>query len=435
MASARPITDARRLELVRAVAGALGLRQAPRLWSSSGVAIPIAWGIRRAHIVLPAHQDAWSDERLRAVLAHEMAHIRRRDWLTHLLAELACAIYWFHPLMWLGRNRLRHESELAADDEVLGLGADAADYAAHLLAIVRAAGRRTVRATPTMAMARASDLEQRVVALLSKAANRASVTPWRLMAALVTVSAVVLPLAAVGAGIGTSIELRTTVLPPAGDAAGLELTGPTSDPVKQVRALPGTNLARAILPAVTEYTTPPLYSDEARQRGIEGIVTVRAHVDGSGRVSETQVVAGPGFGLDQNALVALRQWRFTPGVVGGTPTPMTVEIDIEFTLRNEAVNALIANDMVSLVGPEVTAPRVVRAQGLRPYGVNARGTVVLDVIVLESGTPRIVRVLQSLGPAADEIAVRTLEQWRFSPAMRDGQPLKVRMKAEVSFHG
>jgi TonB family protein len=67
--------------------------------------------------------------------------------------------------------------------------------------------------------------------------------------------------------------------------------------------------------------------------------------------------------------------------------------------------------------------------------VGRSGIVVLDVILLEDGTPRIVRILQSLGSGIDDIAIRTFEQWRFSPALKDGYPIKVRMKAEVSFHG
>jgi TonB family protein len=59
---------------------------------------------------------------------------------------------------------------------------------------------------------------------------------------------------------------------------------------------------------------------------------------------------------------------------------------------------------------------------------------VLDVVLLEDGRPKIVRVLQSANADLDEIAVRTFERWRFSPAVRDGVPIRVRMTAEVSFH-
>jgi len=190
-----------------------------------------------------------------------------------------------------------------------------------------------------------------------------------------------------------------------------------------------------VLPEIEEYTTPPLYSDEARRRGVEGIVTLAFHVDASGRVSRARVLRGLGSGLDQNALVALRQWRFRPGRHDGVPAAMDAEVDVEFNLRSEGVNELIANDMATLVGPDVTPPRVVRTSRVSLRGFDTTGVVVLDVVLQQDGAPRVVRILRSLGPEADERAVRHFEQWHFTPAMKGGVPVKVRMNAEVRFRG
>jgi TonB family protein len=78
----------------------------------------------------------------------------------------------------------------------------------------------------------------------------------------------------------------------------------------------------------------------------------------------------------------------------------------------------------------VTIPST-QEQGTR----GRRGTVRLDVVLLENGRPKIVRILQSVDPALDDRAVRAFEQWLFSPATKDGRPVKVRMQAEVTFHG
>ena len=148
-----------------------------------------------------------------------------------------------------------------------------------------------------------------------------------------------------------------------------------------------------------------------------------------------RVVRGLGFGLDENALVALRQWRFAPGTRSGRPAAMDVDVDVEFSLASEAVNELIANDMATLVGPGITPPRVVSTGGWDAAGPEPSGAVVLDVVLQEDGSPRIVRVLRGQDPRADELAVRHFEQWRFTPALRAGVPVKVRMSAEVRFHG
>ena len=433
--SARLIDDDRHTAIATTVAESLGLAAPPQLLRSTHVTIPLAWGVRRPRILLPETSAAWSDERLWAVCAHEMAHIARGDWVAHLLAEIACRIYWFNPLFWTARNSLGRESERAADDVVIGLGASGADYASHLIDIVRAAQSRAGLA-PTVAMARGSGLERRIAALLSGIVNRTRLTRGRAIAILAGTIVIAGPLAAFGARGALTIDVLTSNLPPIDDTGALQrLADGDSEPIREIRVLEPVTTGREVPPSVAEYTTPPLYSDEARRGGIEGVVVAQARIDAAGHVSDTRIVSGPGVGLNQNALVALRQWRFRPGTRDGVAVPMNVEIDIGFTLRNDTINAQIANDMVSLVGPDVTPPKAVRVVNLRPRRVGATGTVLLDVVLLENGTPRIVRVLRSLGPEADDMAVRAFEQWRFSPAQKDGRPIKVRMNAAVRFHG
>jgi len=422
---------ARHRAIASRVAESLSL-PTPSLICSDRVRIPLAWGIRRARILLPAASHDWPDERLWAVCAHEMAHITRGDWIAHLAAEFLCRIFWFNPLFWMARTRMGRESERAADDIVIGLGARGTDYASHLIAIVRAAQTDDGFAA-TVAIARRSGLEHRIAALVNGLANRARLSRAGAAAILASACIVAAPLAALGARVRSTIEIQTSNLPPI-DALDVRVAaGDDSEPVRDIRPLEP--LAGDIAPSVAEYTTPPLYSDEARVRGIEGVVLVRAHIDASGRVNEARVTRALGFGLDQNALVALRQWRFRAGTRNTTPVPMDVDIEIGFTLRNESINAQIANDMVSLVGPGVTPPQAVRVVNPHwPHG-SLTGTVVLDVVLLEDGTPRIVRILRSLRTDLDDIAVEAFAQWRFSPAQKDGRAIKVRMNAAVRFHG
>jgi len=432
-----PVVDGRCLRISGDVARDLRLSRLPLLLQSPRALIPVTWGARRPRVLLPAAATGWTDERLRAVLAHEFAHVRRGDWLVHVLAHVVCATYWFHPLFWMTERDLCRESEQAADDEVLRLGLDGGNYAAHLLAIVRASRASASSRAPLVAMARRSHLERRVAALLNACGNRGSITRRAVVATAAIAIVVAVPLVAMtNAGAAADIAIQTLNLRPvmsASDASGPEPVVPAVRLVRVAGAASDTG-GSVVAPVVAEYTTPPLYSDEARRRGIEGLVTVGVQVDASGRLTRASIVKGLGFGLDQNALVALRQWRFRPGVRAGRPAAIDAEIDIEFSLRSEAVNELIANDMATLVGPGVAPPHAVRTAGF-PRRVGARGTVLLDVVLQEDGTPKIVRILRSLTPEADEVAVRHFEQWRFSPAMKDGRPVKVRMNAEVRFHG
>ena len=435
--AAERVTDGRLGRIAGDTAHALRITRDVRLLSSARGSVPMTWGVRRPRVLLPVSATGWSDERLRVVLAHELAHVRRGDWLVQMAAELACALYWMHPLFWVARHQLRRESELAADDVVLSLGIDGSDYATHLLDIVRTT-RAPLSWSPTVAMARPSHLGRRFAALLSAGQNRRGVT-WRRALAVVGITMLLtLPLAAAlgGRGVSINIEVRTDNLP---DIAGPGGTGEArgaggssvSGFAREVRV--AGSAATTTPPKVVEYTTPPLYSAEARAAGLEGVVTVEARVDADGTLHDLRIVKGLGGGLDQNALIAVRQWRFRGGLQNGVPAPMPAEIDVEFSLRNEALNELIANDMATRVGPGVTPPRAIRASALWRRGITKRGTVVLDVILLEDGTPRIVRILKSLDPELDEGAIRNFEQWRFSPAMKDGKPVKVRMNAEVKF--
>jgi beta-lactamase regulating signal transducer with metallopeptidase domain len=143
-----------------------------RLGIIDGPTSPLATGLWHAAILLPRLALSWSSERRQAVLLHELAHIRRRDCGVQLLAQAACALYWFNPLVWIAAAHLRRERERACDDEVLRLGAQPSSYALHLLDIARHL-HPTIRPSAALAMARPSELEGRLLAVL--ATNRARV--------------------------------------------------------------------------------------------------------------------------------------------------------------------------------------------------------------------------------------------------------------------
>ena len=147
------------------VADRLALDEPPRLLGSSEAKMPFACGFLKPTIVLPADCDTWSADRRRAVLLHELAHVKRRDLVGHTLGRVACAIYWFHPLVWTAAKQLRNESERACDDLALSCGARASDYAEHLLDIVTSVRRDSTPAV-ALAMARRKEFEGRMLAIL-----------------------------------------------------------------------------------------------------------------------------------------------------------------------------------------------------------------------------------------------------------------------------
>ncbi len=136
---------------------------------STEIDSPFVTGLGRATIVIPADALTWSRERCCLVLAHELAHARRRDVLAQAVGDVVCALHWFNPLAWLGARRLRDVCEVAADDAVLGTGVRPSRYAEELVAVA------TALALPSAALAMAdrSSLEQRVTSILAARLRRA----------------------------------------------------------------------------------------------------------------------------------------------------------------------------------------------------------------------------------------------------------------------
>src|SRR5204863_6344940 len=150
---------------------------------------------------------------------------------------------------------------------------------------------------------------------------------------------------------------------------------------------------------------------------------------------DLKVVRGLGFGLDENALLAVRDWRFAPGKRKGVRTSTVTRVDVEFNLRTAELNEVIANDMATRVGPGVVPPQIIH-RVVPQYPQNAEnhsGSVLLDAVIKENGNPRVVRVVRSLTWQLDEAAITALEAWRFSPALKNGTPIKVRMNVEMGF--
>jgi beta-lactamase regulating signal transducer with metallopeptidase domain len=153
-AAAQPAGPGRCDALARAIALAFGINRRIRLLYGSNPSMLMTWGLFRPIVILPESARAWTDDRLRVVLCHELAHIRRGDWGTQLAGDVLRAVYWFNPFAWIACRRLRLDSEHACDDAVLNAGVAAPAYATHLLDLARACSRRRVAWSPALPVAR-----------------------------------------------------------------------------------------------------------------------------------------------------------------------------------------------------------------------------------------------------------------------------------------
>ncbi|NVB84010.1 MAG: M56 family metallopeptidase, partial [Kofleriaceae bacterium] len=155
---------------LREATASLSIARHIELLRSERVGSPMTLGVLRPRVLLPAAADGWSRERLRAVLLHELGHVRRRDTLVQLVAQLACALYWWNPLVWFAAARLRIEREHACDDLVLGSGILPSSYAADLLEVARSLSIESHAGA--ICMADSSSTETRLRRILDATAPR-----------------------------------------------------------------------------------------------------------------------------------------------------------------------------------------------------------------------------------------------------------------------
>src|SRR3989449_2430587 len=225
-----PVRDERWLRLVEDLSLELGLTRRVRLLQATGPAMPMTWGIRRPTILLPAEAGSWTADRRRDVLLHELAHVKRHDFLIQLIARTACAVYWFHPLVWLAATRLREERERACDDHVLRAGATPSVYAAHLLEIARDLRAARATALASVAMARPAQLAARLLDVLDTRRRRDTLSARSALPAWIAAIAVVVPLAAAAPRVAepTSVSSSIDTIPrvPARRTAGKRSGGP-----------------------------------------------------------------------------------------------------------------------------------------------------------------------------------------------------------------
>jgi bla regulator protein blaR1 len=138
---------------------------------SPELAVPMTFGWTHPVMLLPAEAAQWDEAAQARALRHELEHVTRGDWATHLLSRVALALYWPHPLVWVLWRRLRLEAERACDDAVVRSQGQAESYAEQLVSLARRLRDRAV--VPALSMATRSNLGQRVDAILDVKRRRA----------------------------------------------------------------------------------------------------------------------------------------------------------------------------------------------------------------------------------------------------------------------
>ena len=189
------------------------------------------------------------------------------------------------------------------------------------------------------------------------------------------------------------------------------------------------------------FETKPNYTEQARLAAVQGTVVVYAEIRKDGSPENLRILRSLGFGLDEEAIRAVQQWRFEPDPEGELGRVATY-VPVRFRLDRQIYGAQLASanrqaDIFQIAEGGITAPKIISRMG-PSYTEEARtakvsGTVVLFAEISNAGDVGNVVVLHGLGKGLDESAVRTIKQWKFSPALKDGRPVAVMITIEMNF--
>jgi TonB family protein len=373
---------------------------------SSRVRGPVVAGAVRPVILLPRNADQWSVTRRRAVIAHETAHIRRRDPAILLAAHVATALYWFHPLCWLAAARLRAESERACDDAALRIGLRPSGYATDLLELAR-----RFESQLAIPMASTSHLEARVKSILDPLTNRSFPARATWVAAIALTLAVLAPL--------TTFTLRAQQ--PAGAAT---ITGIVSDPTGAV--VPNAQVTATDTAAgYRETTSANMVGAYTFSNMPSGFYTIEVRAPGFAifRADSLLLLSGGKVETDAHLIVGSLSERVTVAAQG---TPQAHAVASGGPSRPIRVGGMVqATTLIQRVDP--VYPGFLQAQGIE-------GTVLLTALISKEGVPTSLKVMKN--PGHEEFvtaALEAVEQWRYKPTLLNGEPIEVLTSIQVDF--
>jgi len=162
-----PVNDDSINNLVKTCVANLKVNRTIKLYTSEQIAVPITQGWLRPKIILPGEALLWSVNRQRSILLHELAHVKRFDYVWNFIANAVTIIYWFNPLTWYVSHQHYKESENSCDDIVLSNGIKSSDYSQYLVETARLLLSSKLVPRYEMAMARKSFMEGRLLTILN----------------------------------------------------------------------------------------------------------------------------------------------------------------------------------------------------------------------------------------------------------------------------
>jgi TonB family protein len=400
------VTESRCLAIRDELGRRLAVRRTPVLLETNRALPPMTWGLAQPAILLPESAREWPMERLRIVLAHELIHVRRFDYFSQIAAHITCALYWFHPLVWLAAGQLSKERELSCDDEVLNMGTKGTEYAEHLVGIVRALScPANVWSTVTGML---PAFEGRVAAILDETRNRRAPSKRTAVIGAIVAAGLLLPLAALRA---PAQDSGANVAGVVRDASGATIP----DAMVTMLSADKRNMQAASTNDEGRYEFPNIPA---------GRYTLEVTKPGFAVYQQPDVVVGPSGPIRHDAVLDLGAIRERVEVVGKAT-------------ESARSNSVVAPHRVR-VGGNVQASRLIsKVQPTYPAQAEqagVQGTVLLHAIIGTDGHLLSLGVANSsANPDLANAAMVAVRQWVYQPTLLNGAPVEVVTTVAVVF--
>ncbi len=286
-----------------------------RILSSPRISGPVTFGLRKPVLLVPVEFSAGcTSQDLLAALAHECAHMKRRDFQKNLFYEVATLILAFHPVIWILKSHIAQTREMICDDIATERLIDSRSYTQSLLRLASMiAVTSRVSTSHAIGIFDANILEKRIMMMNIKKQHLSPALKYGL---IIPAALFLLSVAVGGAAMAVVIEPQS----PSQAADQAKPYGQIYRIGKDVKA-----------PILIE-SKPPVYPESARggKDKFEGTCLINLVVDASGVPRDVHVTRSLGPDFDESAIKAVEQYRFTPAMRSGEPVAVSLNIEVNF---------------------------------------------------------------------------------------------------------
>jgi TonB family protein len=428
----------------------LGIGRAVRLMHSALVQAPTVIGWLRPVVLVPAScLSGLSTMQIEAVLAHELAHIRRHDYLVSVLQSVIETVLFYHPAVWWVSKQVRRERECCCDELAVAVGGDRLAYARALSALEE---RRSY--SPEFALgANGGVLTMRIKRLLGCKEDSAVSQ----MAAFMVLALIVI---AAGSYVVTVARAEVNALSRAAHAASsMELEAVT--PLNTLIVEPAMRQFRLTEPVLMAQAEAPAAGAAQGDGTIAGSIVdqmgavvarakvtsvntdngtqTRSETDNSGKYSLTPLQPGP-YNVEVEANGFQRLLQENVRVDSGKTVGLNLKLTVDRGSGAQLVPAappfrLFRADPMSVSAGVMTGNLIYKADPVYPEiakAAHVQGAVILHAIISKTGTVERLDVISGPGMLVSS-AQDAVRQWKYKPYLLNGEPVEVETSITVNY--